>query len=26
LYIEITGKRPEEVFPSLNRVSAHARD
>lgn len=24
LYMEITGKEPEEVFPSLRRVSVHA--
>ncbi len=24
LYIEITGKEPDEVFPSLRRVSVHA--
>jgi hypothetical protein len=24
LYLEITGKQPDEVFPSLRKVSAHA--
>jgi uncharacterized protein DUF2442 len=24
LYLEITGKSPEEVFPALNQVDAHA--
>ncbi len=24
LYMEITGKEPDEVFPSLRRVSVHA--
>ena len=24
LYLEVTGKRPEDVFPALNRADAHA--
>jgi len=24
LYLEITGKRPEDVFPSLGKVTSHA--
>lgn len=24
LYIELTGKRPEQVFPALNHISTHA--
>ncbi|MFP4070132.1 MAG: DUF2442 domain-containing protein [Verrucomicrobiota bacterium] len=24
LYLQLTGKRPEEVFPSLKHLSAHA--
>jgi hypothetical protein len=24
LYLQLTGKKPEEIFPALNRPSAHA--
>lgn len=24
LYLEVTGKRPEDIFPALNREGAHA--
>lgn len=26
LYMQLTGKSPDEVFPSLKRAGAHARD